>query len=578
MGGRSDGSDSLIETGWADLVERGADAAWSRRRFLGGSLAVAASALGAETLLAACLNAATSTSTGAAPRKGGHVIDSGPSDVKNFNYYISADGYTWLICNMLFDSLIAFDPRGNPTPVLAAEPAKFSADSLTATFKLRQDAMWTDGQPITADDVAFTYALLIDPQYNDFNYSGRTQIKSYLDSVTATDKHTVVFKAKKQYATFAFVGSSAPILPKHVLGKLTGKELNTTDFNTNPTVTSGLFRFVKWEQGQQVTLARNESYYRGASLLDGWVFRVVPTFTAAAQALKTGEIDTAAVLPENVAEISSQPNLSVLPAGHRIVDTCCMNQDPAKPAARIFGDKSVRQALMYALDRAAIVKAVYFGQGVVPDSVILPESWAHNPSVKPQYKFDKAKAEKLLDDVGWAKDSSGMRSKNGVPLQWELLTFNQYQEHAQVLSQQWKAIGANVTPKIVSLQAELDQILNLRTFDMVMITFAPSVLDPDISAYLHSRFTVKGGINGWLYKNPKMDDLLDQGLAAVDRAKRREIYYQIQDLLADEVAVAPISIANSAYALNKRVQNYRFNPNSAYYRYALNGTWVTDGK
>src|SRR5215470_11605324 len=100
MGGRSDGSHRLFETGGADLRPE-VDAAWSRRRFLGGSLAVAASALGAETFLNACLNASTSTSTSTTPRKGGHVVDSGPSDVKNFNYYISADGYTWLICNML---------------------------------------------------------------------------------------------------------------------------------------------------------------------------------------------------------------------------------------------------------------------------------------------------------------------------------------------------------------------------------------------------------------------------------------------------------------------------------------------
>lgn len=125
----------------------------------------------------------------------------------------------------------------------------------------------------------------------------------------------------------------------------------------------------------------------------------------------------------------------------------------------------------------------------------------------------------------------------------------------------------------------IDEIPNSRNFDMILINFGPSVEDPDISIYVHSRNTVKGGINGWNYRNPDLDKLLDDATATIDRSKRKDIYARIQNVMAEEVAVMPLVVPFSTLAVSKRLQAASFTVHTgASVRPWMNNLWVTDGK
>src|SRR4029077_2701204 len=162
-------------------------------------------------------------------------------------------------------------------PMLASAPPTVSSDQLTFTFKLRPNLKWSDGQPLTADDVVFTYNLIFSPDTKDYVSRYRAQLEGYLQSVTASDPQTVVFTFSKVLANFVDTHCRYGILPKHVLGSVSPKALNTHDFFTKgPTISSGQFKFNRWDKGQQVVLERNDNYWGGASHLDQYILTVVP--------------------------------------------------------------------------------------------------------------------------------------------------------------------------------------------------------------------------------------------------------------------------------------------------------------
>ena len=233
---------------------------WSRRDFLkrtGGAAAYVAFMAGGLELLEACASGPTQTSE--TPKKGGHVIEGNFSDIRTLNSMLSSDTASNQVIGLMFDGLLNVKKNGDLIGALAQGVPTISADGLTYTFKLRPNVKWSDGQALTADDVIFTYALAYDPKYADVSSPRRGDLSKYIASMTAPDPQTVVIKTSEVFAPFLGSHAEYGILPKHVLGSMSAKEINTADFNTAPSVVNGPFKFVKWDKGQQVTLARNDS-------------------------------------------------------------------------------------------------------------------------------------------------------------------------------------------------------------------------------------------------------------------------------------------------------------------------------
>jgi len=555
---------------------------WSRRDFLkrtGGAAAYMAFLAGGLEFLEACGGGSTQTSQ--TPKKGGHVIEGNFTDIRTLNSMLSSDTASNQVIGLMFDGLLNYKKNGDLVPALASDLPKTSSDGLTYTFKLRDNLKFSDGHPLTADDVVFTYQLAYDPKYKDVASPRRGDLSKYIASVTAQDPKTVVIQTTQVFAPFLANHALYGILPKHVLGDLDPKAVNTADFNTAPSVTNGAFKFVKWEKGQQVTLARNDNYWNGPAYLDSYVYKVLPDSVAVTNQLKTGEIDIGPVDPGQFDAIKTATNVVTSEFPVPTFTFYAYNLDPAKLGGQLFGDKAVRQALLYALNRQQIVTAIFFGHGSVANSVEPPTSWAYKDKPQVLYSFDKAKAESLLDGAGWAKGADGIRAKGGQKLKFEMITNagnKQRESMLTVMQQSWKDIGVDATPKLIQFPQLVSQIVSIRTFDVFLVGFNWGA-DPDVSPLYHSRNAAPGGFNGADFKNDQADTLLDQALNTLDRSKRKDLYGQFQDLMSDQEP-SPVILFNSGiYGVNTRVQGTDFGPFNQFAQRPWNAkVWVTDGK
>jgi peptide/nickel transport system substrate-binding protein len=572
-----------------DDLERFLDA-WSRRDFLrgiGGTVAFTTFLAGGLELLEACgggSGSGTQTSTQSAKR-GGHIVEGNPTDIANLNPIYINDVYSQTVSGRLYEALLDLDNQANLLPNLASELPKISSDGLTYTFKLRKGVQWSDGQPLTADDVVFTYQLLYDPKWKAAKARYRAQGEQYIQSVVASDPQTVVMKTNTVYApflvTFCTTQNTGGILPKHVWEKLTPQEMVSSELNTMPTVVSGAMVPVKWDKGSQYVVKRNDTWFRGKAYIDQHVFKVTPSFADNANLLKTGEIDVGIVDPSVWEDLASAQNVNRVGFVRGSYDYYLQNLDTSKTAkAAIFSDVAVRQALYTALDKKKIAEKVYFNQAAPADSSTSPAQWAHT-TPKTQYSFDLAKANKMLDDAGWKKGPDGIRAKGGVRMEWELRTNagnTVRQTLITVLAEQWKQVGANVSTKPVQFPQLVTQLSQTRDFEMILLGISESA-DPDQTQNYKSTSIGGGALNGSGYKNSEVDSLLDQGVQTVDRTKRKQIYAQIQDILARDLPTPLLTYPKGIWGISKRVQNFNVGPWNQYGpRPWYKDVYVSDGK
>ncbi len=564
--------------------------AWSRRDFLrgmGGSLAFTTFLAGGMELLAACGggNSGTQTNTQNAKR-GGHVVEGNPTDIANLNPLYINDVYSQTIAYRLYDALLSIDNQANLLPNLATDVPKVSSDGLSYTFKLHKGVQWSDGQPLTADDVAFTYQLMYAPEWKGAKARYRPQAEQYIQSVTAADPQTVVIKTTKVFAPFLITfctGTSGTggILPKHVWEKLRPEAMPSSEMNNLPTVVSGAMAPVKWDKGSQYVIKRNDNWFRGKTYIDQHVFKVTPSFVANANLLKTGEIDIGVVDNSVWDDLGNSQSVNRVGFTRPSYDYYLHNLDASKtPKAAIFGDSQVRKALYTALDKKKIADKVYFGQATPADSIMSSAQWAHT-TPKTQYPYDLAKANKMLDDAGWKKGPDGIRSKGGVKMEWELRTNagNAVRETLiTVLADQWKQIGANVATKPVQFPQLVTQLSQTRDFEMILLGISENA-DPDQTQYYKSTSIGNGALNGSGYKNPEIDSLLDEGVQTVDRNKRKDVYAKIQDILMQDLPTPLVTYPKGLWGISKRVQNFGVGPWNQYgARPWYKDVYVSDGK
>jgi peptide/nickel transport system substrate-binding protein len=552
----------------------------SRRDFLkrmGGAAILA----GGSGLLEACAGGNSTQTSSTTPKKGGHVSEGWAFDIKTFNTVLSQDVYSNLCIGLCLESLLTSKANGDLAPALATEVPKPASDGVTYAFKLNQNVKWSDGTPLTSDDVLFTYNLIFAPDYQAVSSPRRGDFTQNVATIAAPDRYTFVVTTKSPYAPFLAQHAQYGIMPKHVLGSLPAAAINTADFNSAPTVASGPFKFVRWDKGAQVVFDRNPNYYRGAALLDRFVYKVVPSTVAVGNQLKTGEIDVGQIDPSQVTSLQTEQGFGIVGFVVPSFQFIMYQLNPAKPAGQVLGEQAVRQALVYALNRDGMVKTANFGQGRVGDAVEPPTSWAFNPNTKPVYAFNPAKANQMLDQAGWQKGPDGIRAKGGRKMQFTV----QYavgspvlRSVAQIMQENWKSVGVALTSKEIQFAQLVTLITDTRDFDVILVGFNFNQ-DPDESQLFSSSGTRPGGFNGFDFKNAQVDQLLSQAAATVDQAKRKQLYFQYQDIMAQQVP-APILYFNKFnYGVSKRVQGYGLGTFDQYqFRPWMKDVWVTDGK
>jgi peptide/nickel transport system substrate-binding protein len=498
-------------------------------------------------------------------------------DISTLNPAMITDGNSNLVSSYIFEGLFRADPdSGLPTPALATW--KVSDDGLTYTFTLK-DAKWSDGTPITAKDVKFTYDAIMSPKVE----SPRKADVAAIASVEAKDDKTVVVTLKEANCTIWGNGFSVLVpLPSHKFAA-DFSDFMTSKFNTAPDVASGPYIYDDRKTGEFVRLKANPTYHQGAPKIPTFVFRIIADPATVNQSLQTGTVDYAFMYPDQLEQLQGKDKFNTFLFPNNNTPIVVMNyQDSSDPQPaydkdgkpntlkpnKFFGDVRVRQAVAMGYDKNALAQTQGENSGSEPLSgPITPAFYStyDMSGIKP-WPYDPEKAKQLLDEAGWKlNESTGIREKDGQPFEVNLVysqLVDLWTNTATVLQDQLGQIGIKVNVSTMEWSAYLSNVLLPAKFDMTIVGFGGGT-EVDGIAYnlLYSKNVNPGsGFNLAAYVNPKMDELLDQartmpGCSTADRAK---LYQQVQQLAHDDVPYDWVVSTTQVNVLNKRVTDARY--------------------
>jgi peptide/nickel transport system substrate-binding protein len=439
------------------------------------------------------------------------------------------------VTTAVFDSLLAVDPHGRLQPDLAVS-VDHSADGRTWTFHLRHDVKWSDGQPFTSADVAYNYQAM----FAKGHLIGITQGWNLIDRSSTPDSYTFICHIKQVFAPFLLDVASTDLLPKHIYDR-PGVDFNKASFNRVP-VGTGPYMVAEWKAGDNITLVPNPYSWQGQPFFKKIIWKIILDPNTMLVQMRTGEVDMGVVNQSLVAQARTI-------AGTHIVSY--LNDNLKRIDLKQWGflrEQVVRQALDYATPKEAIFNGISHGFGAIAysDTAPLLKDY-YNPNV-PTYRFNLAKAAAMLAADGFTKGSDGVLVKGGQPFAIELWSQNSDpngQHTNELLQQEWGQIGIKVTLHVVG-----GDLLNgpsgpIFSKTMTGITNAGSNgADPDDSCAWNSKYIpaspTGSGCNADPYFYPfsfqkEIDALTNAGVATVDPAKRKAIYFKIQALLANEV-------------------------------------------
>jgi len=489
------------------------------------------------------------------PTPGGRVIYGSFSDIQRLNPATSNDATSSQVSGKIYDTLILVDPKTSEVKPNMGQWT-VSADGLTFSWTVDAKANWSDGKPVTGNDflarVKMQGRSKVTPNksafndiegYQDYTTGKATSISGIQVDASNPKKFTVKFTRVFCPALVTVFGS-AP-MPEHIFGKYTvdndpSKNVDDAAENNAPPVASGPFKFKEWRKGDQVILSRNDTYWKGAPLLDEYVQKVVSDSTVGAAQMKTGELTMELAQPGDVADLSKADNVKLYKwpdNGYVYIGWRTNN-----PNVAFLGDKRIRQALMYGIDVDAVVKAVLFGEGTKQLAHHPPVSWAAGVGLN-EYKYDKTKAEDLIKQAGYTKGADGFYAKDGKPLAITIVTNqgNKTREtFLQVAVEQYKQIGVKINPKLEAFEALVPKLTGgSPEVEAVIIGWQLSA-DPDPFTIWHSSNVAsptKAGNNFVGYANPDVDKAIEAGRNGPDCSQpaRQKAYQQMNKILNDDV-------------------------------------------
>jgi peptide/nickel transport system substrate-binding protein len=474
--------------------------------------------------------------------------------VRMFSNQSSADDVTAL----LFEPFFRYDDREHPVPALATTfptlaNGLISKDGLRVTFPLRAGVRWSDGWPVTADDVIFTWHAIVDGRNPVVYTAGYDQIKT----IVAEGPHRVTFIMKRPFSPVVYLfseGTFAP-LPAHLLRRYAS--LNNIAYDANP-VGDGPFVLSQWLHGSRLVFTPNPLYWRGRAHVREIDMEVIPDPTTQLAELRTHEIDLVdGVMKNLVPQLHEIPGIWIqtqLQANYRHLDFNLRSP--------ILRDANVRRAIARAVDVRKIIADVYGGLGVQASTDIPPFSWAANGL--PPIPHDPAAAARLLDAAGWHVGADGIREKNGQRLALSISSTTDNRPNAdaeELVADELRAVGVDLTIKnyaggvLFSEQGPLYR----GVYDMAWIVNTEGV-DPDNLAIWGCDWFPPHGANTNFYCNRTVDARLRDAQISYDQARRREDYRDAWRIMLDEVPALMIYWDRIVVAGNADLRHFKATP------------------
>ncbi len=527
-------------------------------------------------------------------KKGGELIAATWGEPRTWNLIVSNETSSTMILNFIFEGLTAINAATAEVKPGLAESWTHSPDFLTWRFNLRKNVLWSDGVPFTADDVVFTLNDLI---YNDSIVTGQREVlivdKKKI-KVTKIDDYTVEFKLPATFAVFErAVGFS--ILPKHKLDKfIKNNTFNSAwDIGTNVSeiIGTGPFLLEKYQPGQRVTLKRNDKYWKkdsaGNSLpyLDRVVILTVKDKNAMVLKFKNKETDFLELISGDdfplIKPLEKEDNFTVYRLGPRMGDehmefnqNLGINPSTNKPyldpkKRSWFSNKVFRQAIAYAIDRESMVKIVLNGLGVVINGPMSPASgYFYNEKIK-QYHYDPEKAKTLLKEAGFLdKNNDGfLEDSAGNTLEFTINTNygnTRREKYSEIIRKDLEKIGIKAHYNLVEFNSLIDKLLATYDWDAIVLGTTGGD-DPYTGGNVWHSYSPhhewnpnqKAPATTW---EKRVDEIYDLALKEMDRSKRKALYDEWQDSVAENLPIIPLALPEKIFAVRNKFGNINPTP------------------
>ena len=432
---------------------------------------------------------------------------------------------------LLFNGLTAHDGENQVVPCLAKRWT-FDEASCTYTFYLEEDVKWHDGEPFTAEDVKFTIEAIMDPDNGSENAPNYEDV----EEITVLDEHTISFRLSAPNAAFLDYMTMAA-LPKHLLE---GEDMQTSGFFRAP-VGTGPYKLAGWDEGQAITLERNEDYFQGPANIGTIIFKIVPDDNAKALQMQAGELTLAHLTPKDTQLFQGKEGYAVYEMETSDYRGILFNfSNPYWTENR-----DLIPAICYAIDRQAILDAVVLGRGVTAYGP-LQRNVYNNEDVE-RYDYDPARARSLLEEAGCVTGENGFYTRNGQEVGFVLSVGAGDQvrlDMAQAAAQQLQAAGINCT---VDVPAKVDW-----GGQMAYLIGWGSPFDADDHTY--KVFGTGKGANYSGYSNALVDQYLTEARQSDDPAVRKAAYANFQTALAEDPAFAFICYVDADYVASSALR------------------------
>ena len=462
------------------------------------------------------------------------------SDASYLNPLLASDSASSIPNSKIFNGLVKYDKDLKLVGDLA-ESFEVSKDGLEITFNLRKNIVWHDGVPFTSADVKFTYEALVNPETKTPYSSSYLSVKEF----KIIDDHTFkVIYAEPFSPNLESWGMG--ILPKHVFD---GKDINTAGANRMP-VGTGPYKFESWKTDQKIVLTANPDYYEGKPYISKYIIKVIPDQAVQFLELRGQKTDAVILTPDQWNAYDSffkyydkykEPAFTFTYLGFN------MKREP-------FSDKRFRLAVQYAINKRDIIDGVLLGNGKEATGPYPPQSWAYNPNISPA-EYNPEKAAALFKELGFEDiNGDGFLEYKGKPFEFTITTNQgnkQRELSAQIIQRHLKIAGLKTNIRIIEFSSFVNQYIARREFDAVIMGWSLSI-DPDQYDLWHSVKTAPREYNFLSYNNAQVDELYEKARRVFDIEKRKEMYYKIQEIMADDPPCIFLYYPENLAALHKR--------------------------
>ena len=508
---------------------------------------------------------------------GGTVVFVISEEPAGLNRYLADAAITYQVSDATVIGLTQPNEKGEYVPRLAAELPAISDDHLTVTWKLREGLKWSDGEPLTSDDIRFTWEIVSNPASGAFNATAGFDL---IESIDTPDDLTAVLHYSEPYV--GYLGQfSAALLPRHATG--TAEEMTTWEWNMKPVV-AGPFVVSDWRSGESITMERNPNYYEeGKPYLDTLIFRIAPEPAAQTALMISGEAQVHLWPSEDKVDYDALMNGSaeqVLVPGiwNMALDFNLSkpgDDDPSASAPHpILGDLRVRQAISHAIDYDTLINDIFNAQ-IQHSTSPFAYGW-YKCDIPRMYNFDVEKAKQLLTEAGWVEGPDGIRvaqgamyAEDGTRLSMEMQGYTGYEPLERVeqfIAENLKAVGIetniiNYDYSIIFGSYTDGSPRKIGDYDMLLFDRG-YYLEPHgevMNSYLSTSIPTDDnpdGDNYFRWVNPEADAAIEKAGSTFDQAVRREAYCELGKLIQEDAVQNYIFLWQDGYGFSTQLTGY----------------------